>query len=668
MPDHNIVIVGGGPIGLMTAVSLKALLPEASVKTYEKYPEYQRKHTLNMKSDKHQALLRTIEASEITELSALQKRLEADPHIRTNEIETIYKQLEQKLGASIEYKEMQSADLDSLLTSEKPITLLIGADGTHGIVNQHLFPVGNQSKYEFDFVLQLRFEIEGSERAAKMPGTTFFQTMMQNRTIANEYVGYYDHEKKRTPVTMQMMISKDDFIALQSATSKHPYFPFAKSKVEKFEEEKKSAESCTVQQLPQHISHFVSEYLANKLEYLHKQNKNHAEIFRIDTDSVRISVNEAPATSVKQVTCLWHGIPVLLMGDASLGLSYFKGLNAGIEAITKLMSLLKPNLATLDQPGVLQSTLQAYQKWFLQDFAPRKVKEVEKYSFYRIRAAMSAISFVDDLRYSSSPYPAMPVGHEFMLYNYFHLFGEKGADYKGIENGAVFYPHRAYSPVRFGDLAPCYQHTGQKIGKLFLDYGKPYKSKNHFYQDLLQPMKGLGHLVLGSVKLLGGVVTLNRRSLADGAVTLGLSALEIATTPFAWTIKPLARGLSSSVKKEKSFIEYNRGMGALSTLGLRCLTEYGVRVLTPQELYLVLAISNDIHRKFTKCELRGQKTKIKLDELLLFSSLHKAVYDNKNDQSRSLGLMKNYFMLFGKKKDLVESLEVNPDKNKKLKM
>jgi hypothetical protein len=180
--------------------------------------------------------------------------------------------------------------------------------------------------------------------------------------IANEYVGHFDNAKN--PVTMQMMISKEDFLALQSATSKDPIKPFSAEK-------QKDNPS-----LPRHLEAFIYKYLADKIKDTQDANQ------LLDKTSIRISVNEAPATHAKQVVNQHGKARVVLKGDAALGLSYFKGLNAGLEASARFLSTMSSSIQdSFKNKEKMDKSLHEYQNWFLKDFSPKKVKEVDNYSF-----------------------------------------------------------------------------------------------------------------------------------------------------------------------------------------------------------------------------------------------------------------------------------------------
>ena len=111
----------------------------------------------------------------------------------------------------------------------------------------------------------------------------------------------------------------------------------------------------------------------------------------INYNSVRISVNEAPATRASQVYTMYENRIILLAGDAGLGLSYFKGLNAGLESTGQLLSELKPWL--LNNSAVEESLLHNYQTWF-NTFADNKIKEVKNYSSQNIHVPWTAIRFI----------------------------------------------------------------------------------------------------------------------------------------------------------------------------------------------------------------------------------------------------------------------------------
>jgi len=46
----DVVIIGGGPVGLWTAVQVKKRQPDAHVRVYERYGAYQRSHILRLEN------------------------------------------------------------------------------------------------------------------------------------------------------------------------------------------------------------------------------------------------------------------------------------------------------------------------------------------------------------------------------------------------------------------------------------------------------------------------------------------------------------------------------------------------------------------------------------------------------------------------------------------
>ncbi|MGQ3891019.1 FAD-dependent oxidoreductase [Legionella sp. CNM-4043-24] len=680
MPEQaDVVIVGGGPIGLAHAWALKKLNPnpDFSVVVLEKYQEYQRKHTLIMQPAQLERLMKATETEQDPALCQLLADLRQDKHIRTNELETRFKNLARDSGVTLVHQEVgfglvrltqplpfermntlfrqhdgcflyqndlfyfdysqQSVrpidevdeddyraihDFISQLDEENRVTpasgsqfaqieaitgvnpvaeqllrlkpkMIIGADGTHSVISDALFPAGNQIKHPFDYVLQLRFEIEGDTRAAEMETIDFYQQMARRGIIANEYVGRYDESKRTTPVTMQMMISPEAFEALRSATSKNPLLPFAPV----------SKDGMTLDQVPTEFRDFINRYVSEKIK------AGRVAGMRLDRNSIRISVNEAPATNAAHVSGKYRDVPVLLAGDAGLGLSYFKGLNAGLESTARLFTHLAQAVKASLQPEQTIDGLKEYQTWFA-GFAERKVKEVESYSTWRIRAAMKAVKVVRAFKNSSMVEEDDDIKP--VLDDYFNLMD-------GVSPGETrafrLYPHRSYDPVNLGQFQHVpIEHSLKKTGKMFADYVKPYKTFRQFRQDLAQPLVGIVNVSIGIVKIVAGVFGLNGRRLGDGIFTLLRGTLELVTAPLSMLVKPLTRSLVSLVAG-RPLIEHGLGMRQLAELGEQKLNEHELDdEFSPLEVYEVKAVCNDLHRKFLKADKRGQPTRLKAEE------------------------------------------------------
>jgi hypothetical protein len=636
----DIIIVGGGPIGLAHAWGIKKINPNLQVVVIEKYEEYQRKHTVQMQ---HQPLAKLIEVTETQNdkaMNDLYTRLKKNAFISTSELENLLKKRAQDNGVKIIHEEIEKDTVhDQLYNTYPNAKLIIGADGTHSVVAETLFPKGNQVKHEFDYVLQLRYEIQGDSKANPIQTIRFFQNMARNGLISNEYVGQYNQETNTTPVTMQMMISKKAFETLKEATSKNPLNITKPNIAEESNPflKQKPKNNLELADLPTNIQGFLTTYLQDKIKQC-----NNGEILK--QNSIRISVNEAPATHAKQVFELpiSKNIPIVLVGDASLGLSYFKGLNAGIESTAQLLKNLKiPLKGALNDIEKTKNALTNYQNWFLQDFSPKKIRVVAQYSTFRIRSFMTIIQTT---KHFKNPSAVDEDGIQFaIIQDYFKLLATDPL----IENKALkenLYPHRSYPLVHLGqwDYVPV-THSLIKIGKLFTDYTKPYKSHSQMKQDFKPFLAGLVNVSSGLMKIIVGLFTLNPKRFIDGIFSLLRGIIEIITAPLSMTIKPLIRSVITGFLGFVP-IESMPGMRKLAENGTNQLTQLSKKEkITAIDIYNVLAICNDIHRKFDKAtNISHQNTKIDLKEIQLFNDIRSNADLIHLDQNK----LKDYFALF----------------------
>ena len=631
--DTDVLVIGAGPIGLVNAWGMKCLNRNLNIIVLEKYAEYQRSHPLIMQSAQLESIMKSTHSEQDPTLIALLKQLKKDPHIRTNTLQQIFTKLAQDSGVEIQTEHaVQTNTINKIINDAYPnVSLIIGADGTHSVVSDALFPKGNQIKHEFDFVLQLRFEINGEVKAPGIKIQQFYQQMARKGLIANEYIGNFAQGK--TPITMQMMISKADFLELQKASSKNPLRPYTA---------KQSSASQQNTLLPPHLNSFITTYLSYKIADTTKLNQV------IDQESIRISVNDAPATHAKQVINQLGRAYVILKGDAALGLSYFKGLNAGLEASAKFLSTMSAVIknAFYDKETMAKQ-LDQYQDWFLNSFSPKKVKEVGRYSFWQIRSLMRTMRIVRSFSNASmldEDDDLNPV-----IANYFKYYTTDPLHRDSNQKWRPF-PHRKYDLVKFGqfDYVPL-QHTVKKITKIFIDFFKPYKSNAQLAQDFKQPLVGIANFFVGLAKFIAGIFTLNFWTLADGLFNTIRGSIELIITPLTWLLKPITRTVTTLSNGRYQKAEENKSLQILAQYGLDYLHKTDATALaTNKTMYELLAVCNDVHRKFDKSINRGQATKLEVEEYTSYSEIRT---DNVLDQQK----LNHYFFLFAVKKKILDN-------------
>ena len=101
--DIDTVVVGAGPIGLLTAIALKTLHPESNIVILEKYETYQRKHTLIMQAKLLESFINVVGINH-PKLQQLLAQLQKEPHILTSELQTTLEAISLDLGIRKEIK------------------------------------------------------------------------------------------------------------------------------------------------------------------------------------------------------------------------------------------------------------------------------------------------------------------------------------------------------------------------------------------------------------------------------------------------------------------------------------------------------------------------------------------------------------------------------------
>ena len=213
------------------------------------------------------------------------------------------------------------------------------------------------------------------------------------------------------------------------------------------------------------------------------------------------------------------------------------------------------------------------------------------------------------------------------------------------------FPHREYELAELGQWKPiAIKHHLKKIGKLFADYVKPFKSNQQIREDFKQPFVGANNFFLGLIKMVVGLFTGDFARLSDGFFSFLRGIIEIATSPLAYTIKFASRVIVTEYS-DRPLIEAGEGVNQLAASGLQKLRDQ--QFANESDIYNLLAVCNDIHRKFEKGRQCEQQTEIPADDER--KSFTEAQVNAKDGLKADSAALRKYFSLFVKKSEKVEN-------------
>lgn len=617
--DADTVIVGAGPIGLLNAIGLLNKKPDSKIVLLEKYETYKRDHVVKLNYRLVQRFMDTCGYDET--LYQLIQRLKKNQHIRIQELEELLKSRAQELGAQVLYKTTVT-DLSKDVMARFPhCQLLIGADGARSMVNQSVFGDENIERKKFGYTLQFRYEMMDAAETLDTP--TLIKFMQSHGVVCNEYVGKKNKQGK-VPITFQLIISEEHYNQLQQ-------FKSGPDALRPFDPQCKNS-----QNIPKEVLKCLESYLGLRLRLYRSDQTG------ILLESAKLIVNETPTSRAQTVYGSKKFLiskqsnvteeeendeeseraeetqekKIVLLGDAALGLSFFKGLNAGVEASAHFLQA-----ATADDP---HQGLQAYAQWFNR-YAHKKVQEVSRYQKINIAIPKGVFGRLAAWLGDNSTINTTETVRSFHLYRGYRAQQQLEQDYAGW----ILYPHRVRrSAVITYSPAPV-SITLKKMAKFTRNFFTPYKSNHHLGQDLLQPYHALYELLAGIAKVslavpifLGrstiDVITAKKRGKAlvnikdnavngvrrvwDGGARFAFGVMLTATLVML-PLRIIVRGLRS-LTTASSTIETNNSMRKL----LHLLERDDLNIEQKNALCI------DMHTKYRRALRQGQSTTINPDE------------------------------------------------------
>jgi 2-polyprenyl-6-methoxyphenol hydroxylase-like FAD-dependent oxidoreductase len=314
----NIVIIGAGPVGLWTALQIKKRMRSVDIVMYERHTTYQRSHVLRLdhwslllysrknRNPSEQAFYKEVTGKRV---GGVQLGFAKSLYIRTNDLEAALREYALREGVVIKYRKIQDVSEAERLHPE--CTIFIASDGAHSPLRQELLGVDALKRFDLQHVVEMKFEEEGERRKFDMRQTWAFNRQLQ--FTASDHVG----RKKgaMTPVTLRLLLDKETYSNLPEMSFKSP---------------------CGVDApgLPATVRADLETYLRFRTQKLGTRYIAGS----VKLSKLVLSMYVARRFGIRKSDKAWF-----LVGDAAMGVPYFRALNCGMMLGSRLAMLLGRN-------------------------------------------------------------------------------------------------------------------------------------------------------------------------------------------------------------------------------------------------------------------------------------------------------------------------------------
>lgn len=380
MPD--IIFIGAGPVGLFTAIQVKLQNPELNILMFEKYAEYQRKHVLIIDPESYKNTHRDVRFQRIIS--------ELHGAVRTSVLEEKLLNFAREIGIEIQYEIITSAD--SILVRYPSTSVIVGSDGSHSMIRQQIFGEHLDTYEDLQYIVEIKYEVEGTARQLNLLHE-YLPAITQTNHLITEHVG--KEKDGRTPVSMRIFVDKGTFDALkaQGVTFKNPL------KLT----DGRNADSNKTKKMFDSINAWLiaREDLTNE---------------RRITDSEKITAINLPVYRSKEFALEHANKKWFLVGDAALGVPYFRALNAGLMSGTQLAKIIHvcfhpPHIGTRNASSSYSSISSSLDEGTVIDQYNDKISRIADYEISWAQVRNSGVNMAKSLTWSSQ---AMPVSSSYL--------------------------------------------------------------------------------------------------------------------------------------------------------------------------------------------------------------------------------------------------------------
>ncbi|MFY7913960.1 MAG: hypothetical protein ACOVPA_04765, partial [Rubrivivax sp.] len=229
--------------------------------------------------------------------------------LRTQELESTLRRYAEALGIVIRYEEIKSTQ--ALRERHPDCQRFVGADGAHSLVRREIFEDEYSVKKDLHFVAELKYDVVGRTRPLDLLTEQYRSLKLMPHSVF-EYVGR--ERDSLTPITLRFFIDQDVYNAIGKATFKSPVT------VENYREK-----------LPPKLSKAINLYLTIRKELL----GDDPMFSTMKLGTLTLGVYGSATFAKRREGAEWY-----LVGDAAMGVPFFRSLNAGLLCGSKLAQLL----------------------------------------------------------------------------------------------------------------------------------------------------------------------------------------------------------------------------------------------------------------------------------------------------------------------------------------
>lgn len=353
----EIVIVGGGPVGLCTAIQLREEKKDIPILIIEKNIKYLRFQRLKLDI--------TLIKNKQLRNKIIEKGKKLDDHhieIPIQDLENCLVDHAKKLGIEISYKQFLTEEqyqqklkehkaidchalqeelkqeiivgIDSIKKNYPQCKIVIGADGSRSAVRETIVDEkadDSVSKTDLRNMIELKYQVKG--KAEKLSTITFYLTQaLLDGFLCSESISY-NKEKDTSEITLRFLVDSETYNdSLLKGVNVKNLLPLHRHNI------------------PAKLYRAINQWLNTRDDH------------DVIIESPTLNKTKLSIYTSKKYAGEVRDLPVLLIGDASCGFPFMNGLNLGIKNSKKLTDLISAEWHHIkkDEHTVFERLIKSY--------------------------------------------------------------------------------------------------------------------------------------------------------------------------------------------------------------------------------------------------------------------------------------------------------------------